>query len=50
MARYIGKRLLQMVFLLLGITFIVFTSLYLAPGDPAELVAEYYSQNEQRVR
>jgi peptide/nickel transport system permease protein len=28
-----------MVFLLLGITFIVFTSLYLAPGDPAELVA-----------
>lgn len=39
MARYIGKRLIQMVFLLLGITFIVFTSLYLAPGDPAELVA-----------
>ena len=39
MTRYIGKRLLQMIFLLLGITFIVFTSLYLAPGDPAELVA-----------
>lgn len=39
MSRYIGKRLFQMIFLLLGITFIVFTSLYLAPGDPAELVA-----------
>lgn len=39
MARYIFKRLVLMVFLLLGITFIVFLSLYLAPGDPAELVA-----------
>lgn len=39
MTRYIFKRLALMVFLLFGITFIVFTSLYLAPGDPAELVA-----------
>lgn len=39
MGKYVLKRLLQMVLLLLGITFIVFTSLYLAPGDPAELVA-----------
>jgi len=39
MAKYILKRLFLMVLLLFGITFIVFGSLYLAPGDPAELVA-----------
>lgn len=50
MARYIGKRLLQMVLLLLGITFIVFTSLYLAPGDPAELVAGANATADDVVR
>ncbi len=33
--KYIGKRLLQMIPLLLGITFLVFLLLYIAPGDPA---------------
>lgn len=46
MKRYILKRLLQMVFLLIGITFIVFISLKLAPGDPAELVAGPNATNE----
>ncbi len=50
MARYISKRLIQMVFLLLGITFIVFTSLYLAPGDPAELVAGANATADDVVR
>ena len=35
MGKYIGKRLLQMIPLLLGITFLVFLLLYIAPGDPA---------------
>lgn len=39
MGKYIRKRLLMMVILLLGMTFIVFASLYIAPGDPAELAA-----------
>ena len=39
MEKYIRKRLLMMVILLLGMTFIVFASLYIAPGDPAELAA-----------
>lgn len=39
MAKYIVKRLILMVFLLLGMTFIVFASLYLTPGDPAEIMA-----------
>ena len=39
MKRYIVKRLGMMVILLFGLTFIVFGSLYLAPGDPAEIAA-----------
>lgn len=39
MARYISKRILLMLLLLLGMTFIVFASLYIAPGDPAHMVA-----------
>lgn len=36
MVKYIGKRVLQTIPLLLGITFLVFLLLYIAPGDPAE--------------
>ena len=39
MGKYILKRLGQMVLLLLGMSFIVFASLYIAPGDPATMVA-----------
>ena len=39
MLKYLRKRLVMMVLLLLGMTFIVFASLYLAPGDPAEIAA-----------
>ena len=39
MRKYIMKRLLLMLLLLLGMSFIVFGSLYIAPGDPASMVA-----------
>lgn len=39
LTKYILKRLGLMVILLLGMTFIVFGSLYIAPGDPAQMVA-----------
>ena len=39
MGKYILKRLGQMVLLLIGMSFIVFASLYIAPGDPAQMVA-----------
>lgn len=39
MRRYIIKRILLMLLLLLGMSFIVFASLYIAPGDPAAMVA-----------
>jgi peptide/nickel transport system permease protein len=39
MVKYICKRIALMFLLLIGMSFIVFGSLTLAPGDPAELVA-----------
>lgn len=35
MIRYILKRLLMMIPVLLGVTFVIFTMLYFTPGDPA---------------
>ncbi|MCC8137151.1 MAG: ABC transporter permease [Clostridiales bacterium] len=36
MAKYIGKRFLQLIPVLFGLTFLTFLLLYLSPGDPAE--------------
>ncbi|SDC09856.1 peptide/nickel transport system permease protein [Melghirimyces thermohalophilus] len=38
MAALIVRRLFQLVPLLLGVTFVVFISLHLAPGDPASII------------
>lgn len=38
MRKYILKRLLQLIPVLLGISFLTFTLTYLSPGDPAELM------------
>lgn len=38
MRKYILQRLLQLIPVLLGITFLTFTLTYLSPGDPAELM------------
>jgi peptide/nickel transport system permease protein len=32
------KRMIQLVFLLIGISFLVFTSMHIAPGDPAAII------------
>ncbi|MCQ2555087.1 MAG: ABC transporter permease [Clostridia bacterium] len=39
MAKYILKRLALMVLLVIGMSFLVFASLYFAQGDPAEIAA-----------
>ena len=39
MRKYVFKRIVLMFLLLLGMSFIVFASLYIAPGDPATRVA-----------
>lgn len=38
MHRYIFKRLFSMVPVLVGVAFVIFTMLYLTPGDPAKLI------------
>ena len=38
MVKYIGKRLLFLILMLLGVSFIVFTLLYISPGDPAKIM------------
>ena len=38
MAKYIFRRLLMMIPVLLGVTFIVFTLMYFTPGDPARML------------
>lgn len=50
--KVIISRLLQVVILLIGISFLVFSSMHLAPGDPAEMVAGVTAtaQDIQQVR
>lgn len=38
MIAMIVRRFFQLIFLLFGITFLVFSSMYLAPGDPASMI------------
>lgn len=49
LTKYVGKRLLQLIPILLGLTFLVFTLLYIAPGDPAQrkLTAQGIAVSEQ---
>lgn len=50
MRKYIVKRVLLMFLLLLGMSFIVFASLYIAPGDPATMVAGASATEEDIAR
>jgi peptide/nickel transport system permease protein len=47
MAKYILRRILFLVPVILGVTFIVFTMLYLTPGDPASLVLGAQATQDQ---
>ncbi len=38
MIRYMGKRLLGMIPVLIGVTFIIFTMMHFTPGDPARII------------
>ncbi|WP_078381889.1 nickel ABC transporter permease [Sutcliffiella halmapala] len=38
MVAMIVRRFIQLVFLLIGISFLVFSSMYIAPGDPAAMI------------
>ena len=47
MWRYILKRILMLIPVLLGVSFVIFFIMELTPGDPAELVAGVYATPEQ---
>ncbi len=38
MGRYILRRLLQMIPVILGVTILVFTIMYFIPGDPVKMM------------
>lgn len=38
MRRYLARRLLSSLFVLVGVSFVVFLALHLAPGDPAQIL------------
>ncbi|HBY81906.1 MAG TPA: peptide ABC transporter permease, partial [Cyanobacteria bacterium UBA11148] len=47
MVQYIGKRLINLLPVLLGITLLVFTLLHLIPGDPAVIILGERATPEQ---
>jgi peptide/nickel transport system permease protein len=46
MLRYIVRRILQLIPVILGVTFIVFTLVHIAPGDPARMLLPQDATNE----
>lgn len=49
MLHYIGKRLLQLIPVLLGMTFIVFLIIRAIPGDPAQVILGQQATKEARA-
>lgn len=47
MVKYIGKRLLFLLPVLLGVSFVVFSLLYFTPGDPARMILGEQAKQEQ---
>ena len=48
MGRYVAKRLTWSVFVLLGVTFVIQTTMSLVPGDPAVILLGESATAEQR--
>jgi peptide/nickel transport system permease protein len=46
MLRYIFRRIFQLIPVILGVTFIVFTLVHIAPGDPARMLLPQDATNE----
>ena len=48
--RYITGRLIQLVFVLIGVSIVVFVTMHLLPGDVAQLLLGEHATNEQLQR
>ena len=47
MARYVAARLIQLLFVLIGVSIVVFVTMHLLPGDVAQLLLGDHATNEQ---
>ena len=47
MLKYISKRIIYLILVLIGIVFLVFTIMYFSPGDPAKLILGDRAPEEQ---
>ena len=50
MGPYVAARLIQLVFVLLGVSVVVFVTMHLLPGDVAQLLLGEHATNEQLQR
>ena len=50
MARYVAARLIQLLFVLIGVSVVVFVTMHLLPGDVAQLLLGDHATNEQLQR
>lgn len=50
MASYVGARLIQLLFVLIGVSIVVFVTMHLLPGDVAQLLLGDHATNEQLQR
>ncbi len=50
MARYVVARLIQLLFVLIGVSIVVFVTMHLLPGDVAQLLLGDHATNEQLQR
>ena len=48
MVQYIIKRLIYMIPVLLGVSFLIFFILYVTPGDPADVILSSQATQEAR--
>ena len=47
MAAYVAARLIQLLFVLIGVSVVVFVTMHLLPGDVAQLLLGDHATNEQ---
>ena len=47
MLKYVMKRLLLMIPVLLGVSFVVFLLMYISPGDPAKMILGEMAEPEE---
>ena len=47
MLKFVGKRILWLVPVILGVTFFVFTIMYFTPGDPVKIMLGANATEEQ---